>query len=454
VFAPLTDVFGDEEIGELLSERSLVGTWLEVERALAAAQADHGVIPERAADAVAAAATPDAIDLPLLRERSRRVGYPILPLLEQLAAASPEAGKHLHWGATTQDIMDTGLALTAVRVLDRIGVLLDDLGDSLANLADAHRASVMPGRTHAQPAVPVTFGGKLAVLLTELARHRDRLRRARRAIGVVELFGAAGTAAAFGQESAAVRKGTARRLELGGADVPWHTARDGVAEAAFAAAALAASCAKLGREVVELSRPEIGELAEGGGHLRGASSTMPQKTNPIDSEATIGMALVAGQQVGVLLTAMQAPHERAAGEWQAEWDAFALALAAAGGAVARAAELARNLRVHPERMRANLLLDGGAIMAEAAMMAVARIVGRAEAHDLVYTAAATARLDGISLSEGLERTLPPEVAAALPPLPEILDPARYLGETERVVDAALTAWHAVIPSAEAGTAQR
>jgi 3-carboxy-cis,cis-muconate cycloisomerase len=310
----------------------------------------------------------------------------------------------------------------------------------------------MAGRTHAQPAVPVTLGGKLAVVLAELARHRDRLRRARKAVGVVELFGAAGTAAALGERSAAVREGTARRLGLGGADVPWHTARDGIAEAAFAAAALAATCGKLGREVVELSRPEIGELAEGGERLRGASSTMPQKTNPIGSEAVIGMALVAGQQVGVFLAAMQAPHERAAGDWQAEWDAFALVLASAGGAVSRAGDVVRDLRVHPERMRANLLRDGGAIMAEAAMMAVAEVVGRARAHDLVYDAAAIAREERRSLREGLERTLPPEVADALPPLAEILDPLRYLGESERTVDAALAAWRAVSAPAEAGTA--
>jgi len=452
LFAPLTDVFGDDVVLEHFSERSLVSVWLEVERALAAAQVECGVIPEAAAAAIDAAARPEAIDLQLLRERSRVVGYPILPLLEQVAAASPAAGMHVHWGATTQDIMDTGLALTAVRVLDRIGVLLAMLGDGVAGLANAHRRTVMAGRTHAQPAVPITFGGKLAVMLAELTRHRERLRRARATIGVVELFGAAGTAAALGAGSVEIRRAVARRLELDVVDLPWHTARDGVTEAACAAAGLAATCAKLGREVVELSRPELGEVREGGGRLRGASSTMPQKANPIGSEATIGMALVAAQQVGVLLSAMQAPHERAAGEWQAEWDAFALTLAAAGGAVARAGDVVRDLRVEAERMRANLLSDGGTIMAEAAMMAVAEVVGRAEAHDLVYDAAAEARREGIMLRDALERTLPADVLSALPPLADILDPDGYLGETEREIDASLTAWHALTGAVEAETA--
>jgi 3-carboxy-cis,cis-muconate cycloisomerase len=440
VFLPLVDVFGDDEVTQLFSEESLVGAWLEVERALAQAQAELGIIPAQAAAAIEAAATPGRIDLGTLRERTLVVGYPILPLLEQIGHASPEAARHIHWGATTQDIMDTGLALLLGRALDRIEALARALGDEVAARAGAHRATVMPGRTHAQPAVPITFGGKLAVWLAELTRHLERLRAVRERAVVVQLFGAAGTAAALGPESRAVRHGVAERLGLGVVDVPWHTARDAVAETGFVLAVTAATCGKLAREVVELSRPEIGEVREAGGHLRGASSTMPQKANPIGSEAIVGLSILAAQHAGALLTAMQGTHERAAGEWQAEWDALPLTCAAAAGALAGARRVVAGLSVFPERMRANLGGEGGAIMAEAAMMAVAGAAGRAEAHALVSEASSTARSEGLSLRAALERTLAPDILTAMPPLGDVLDPDSYLGETDAIVTAALEGW--------------
>ena len=335
MFLPLVDVFADDEVTQLFSEESIVDAWVEVERALAHVQAELGIIPADAAAAIDAATTSGRIDLASLRERTLVVGYPILPLLEQIVHTSPEVGPFLHWGTTTQDVMDTGLALVLGRALDRIDTLIGELGGEVAAKADEHRATVMPGRTHAQPAVPVTFGGKLAVWLAELTRHRQRLRAARERAVVVQLFGAAGTAAALGPQSRAVRHALAERLGLGTVDVPWHTARDGVAETGFVLAAASGTCGKLAREVVELSRPEIGEVREEGGHLRGASSTMPQKANPVGSEAVVGLSILAAHHAGALLTTMQGTHERAAGEWQAEWDALPLTCAAAAGRTRR-----------------------------------------------------------------------------------------------------------------------
>jgi 3-carboxy-cis,cis-muconate cycloisomerase len=443
LFLPLVDVFGDAAVVELFSEQALVEAWLEVERALAAVQAELGIVPEEAATAIAAEATIEKVDLDRLREGTRLVGYPILPLLEQLrAGSSPQVGGYLHWGATTQDIMDTGLALTLARVLDRIEELVRALGNAVAAMADEHRATVMTGRTHAQPAVPITLGGKLAVWLGELERHLGRVRSVRGRAAVVQLFGAAGTAAALGPESREVRRRLAARLSLGAVDVPWHTARDSPAEFGFVLAAVAATCGKIGRETIELSRPEIGELREAGGHLRGASSTMPQKENPIDSEAIVGLSILAAQQVSALLTAMQAGHERSAGEWQSEWDALPIAAAAAAGALAGALRVVEGLQVDPERMRANLDADGGAIVSEHAMMELAPLVGRGPAHDLVYRACATARRDGLPLPEALRQELGPEVRERLPPLEDLLDPTAYLGETDAIVTTALEAWTA------------
>jgi 3-carboxy-cis,cis-muconate cycloisomerase len=454
MFSPLVDVFGDQEVARLFSEESLVTAWLEFERALADAQAELGVIPSEAAREIAAAAVPEHVDLTSLREQTLVVGYPILPLLDQIVQRSPAAGRYLHRGATTQDVMDTGLALVGGRALDHIESVVRTLGDGLATLAEEHRLTVMPGRTHAQPAVPITFGGKVAVWLAELARDVERLRSARARLAVVELFGAAGTAAALGPRSRDVRHAVAERLGLGVVDVPWHTARDGVAEAGFALAALAGLCGRLAREVVELSRPEIGELREEGGHHRGASSTMPQKANPIGSEAVIGMSVLAAHHAGALLAALQGTHERSAGEWQVEWDAVPAVFAAAGGAVAGTARVVEGLRVFPERMRANLELDGGTIMAEAAMMAVGEVLGRAEAHAVIYEASTLARSEKVSLAEALRKTLAHDVLVALPPLDEVLAPDAYLGETDAIVTAACESWARVMSSPPAaGTAR-
>ena len=456
LFLPLVNVFGDEEILERFSEDALVEAWLEVERALALAQAELGILPSEAAAAIAAEATGSKVDLSRLREQTRVVGYPILPLLEQVrAASSSDVARYLHWGATTQDVMDTGLALTLSRALDRVEQLVLALGDVIAARAEDHRTTVMAGRTHGQHAVPITFGGKLAVWLAEVERHLQRLRSARTRVAVVQLFGAAGTGAALGREVRELRHRLAARLSLEAVDVPWHTARDGVAEVGFVLAAAAGTCGKIAREVIELSRPEIGELLEAGGHHRGASSTMPQKANPIGSETVVGMSVLAAQQVPALLAAMQAGHERAAGEWQVEWDAIPAITASAAGALAGTADVIGGLRVFPERMRSNLDVEGGLIMAEAVMMAAATIVGRGPAHDLVYEACATARREGLTLADAMRRELDVELVAALPPLETLLDPAQYLGETDAIVTAALEGWsRATIPARpEAGRAR-
>jgi len=437
---PLLDWFGDEEIAQLFSERSMVGAWLAVERALAATQAELGVIPPEALAAIEAVAVPETIDLRQLRARTLVVGYPILPLLEQVGERSPTAARYVHWGATTQDIMDTGLALLGARALDRVDALAHALGEEIARKADGHRTTLMPGRTHAQPAVPITFGGKLAVFLAELGRHRERLRAARGRLAVVQLFGAAGTAAALGAQSRAVRHGVAERLGLGAVDVPWHVARDSLAETGLMLAATAGTCGRLAKEVIELSRPELGEVREEGGHLRGASSTMPQKANPIASEAVVGFSLLAAAQSGALLAALQGGHERAAGEWQAEWDSLPLVVAATAGALAASLKLIEGLRVFPERMRRNLGDEGGLLMAEAAMMALAGVVGRGEAHALIVEASSLVRSEEISLREALGRTLDTETLNALPSLTSLLDPDGYVGETDAIVTAALEGW--------------
>lgn len=411
-----------------------------MERALADAQAELGVVPEAAARAIQREAVLDTVDFERLRTQTRVVGYPILPLLDQVAESSPDIARHLHWGATTQDVMDTGLVLQMRNALARVESLTIDLGDALAEKALGHRSTLIAGRTHAQHAVPTTFGAKVAVWLAEVQRHLDRLRATRERVLVVQLFGAAGTAAAYGLHSRAIRHGVARRLGLAADDVPWHTARDSIAELAFVLAAATATCGKIGREVIELSRTEVAEVREISGQFRGASSTMPQKANPIDSEAVVGMAVLAAQQVPAMLVAMQGTHERAAGEWQVEWDALPTVFALAAGALAGSVRIVEGVQIFPERMRQNLELDGGMIMAEAVMMAAAESLGRQEAHRLVYEACARARADGMRLVDTLREFLGAELLESLARR-GALAPENYLGEAQRAVEVAVDRWN-------------
>jgi 3-carboxy-cis,cis-muconate cycloisomerase len=414
-------LYGDPVTEEALGESATIAGWLRVEAELAGALADADVIPVRDATAIAAACTLANIDVGRLWERTRVVGYPILPLIKMICEHLPaRPAGFVHWGATTQDIMDTALVLQAGTVLGRLEELTRKFGDALAALTRAHAATVMAGRTHGQQAVPTTFGAKCAVFLDQAARDRRRLGRAREDLAVVSLFGGGGTSAALGQVAPAVRAALARRLGLRDAIVPWHVARDAVTEAGQIAALTAGTAVRFAREVADLARTEIGEVAEADGEYRGASSTMPQKANPILAEAIIGFGVSAGQMAGGLLRSLESGHERAAGEWQVEWQSLPYVLRSAAGALGLAGQLAAGLRVDPERMRRNLELDHGLIMAEAHMSRLAAEIGRDRAHETVYQAARRARAGGEPLAG--------------------IAPAEYTGSAAAICTAALRRW--------------
>jgi 3-carboxy-cis,cis-muconate cycloisomerase len=307
----------------------------------------------------------------------------------------------------------------------------------MATLAETHVRTVIAGRTHAQQAVPTTFGAKIATYVGELARHRERLAAARGRVAVVSLFGAGGTSAAYGEKAVAIRARVAELLGLASTDVPWHVARDGLAELGLVCGLMSATCSRFAREVVDLSRTEIAEVAEASGHLRGASSTMPQKANPIEAEAVIGMAITAGALGSSLFRVMEAGHERAAGEWQAEWQVIPQLVSLAAGSLVTAASIARGLRVFPDAMRRNLCADGGLVMAEAYMMRLAPQLGREHAHELVYEAARRCRESGDALGDVLRGLLPGDIAADFA---GELAPESYVGRPEDTVNAALAMW--------------
>jgi 3-carboxy-cis,cis-muconate cycloisomerase len=347
--------------------------------------------------------------------------------------------------------MDTALALQLVASCNRLVELTLGFGDALADLTHAHAGTVMAARTHAQQAVPTTFGAKTAVFLGEVTRELDELLRVRDAVGVVSLFGAGGTNAAMGPEAARVRQALAARLGLTDSEVPWHVARDRVARFGQTCSLLAATCVRFAREVIDLSRTEIAEVREQTGHHRGASSTMPQKSNPIASESVVGFGIAASANAGLLLRAMESGHERSAGEWQIEWLAAPQVAEYTAAAVRLSMDTAATLQVFPDVMRHNMERDGGLLMSEALMMRLAPAMGRERAHDLVYAAALHARSSGEDLVRVCARDLPEDLRAAIGPLS--LDAGDYVGEAGEIAAAALARWaaaQAAVTSATGG----
>lgn len=435
IFSMLHRAFGDPEMETTFCEAATVESWLRTEVALARAQADVGDIDPERAEAIAAACSLDNVDLPALWADMANVGYPILPLVRQIDERLPlsERGS-LHYGATTQDIMDTGLSLQLAAAIDRLVELTVALGDTLASRAEAHAGTVMAGRTHGQQAVPTTFGAKLATFLRQCDRLRSDLRAIRADCCLVSLHGAAGTSAGLGPRADEVRAKMARLLGLGVPDGPWHVTRDGMAAFGAVCARAAAMCARLAREIIDLSRTEIREVSESAGHHRGASSTMPQKANPIDSEAIVGMAVSAAAAAGGLYRAMEAGHERSAGEWQIEWHLIPQVAVLSAGSLLVAERVVCEALVYPERMAANLALEQGRTLAEAYMFQLAPELGREGAHDLVYLAATASKSRGIELRDALQ-----EVATGLEGTAEI-DPADYIGQAQEEAHRAVADW--------------
>lgn len=436
-FSLLTRLFGDPAMEAIYSEQSSLELWMRVEVALAAAQARLGTLsPEAAADIAAAAARalPQGASI---WESAANVGYPILSIVRLIDSHAVSSGVgRVHLGATTQDIMDTA---NAIQLRDATDVLLDRLeswGDALARLVTAHRSTVMAGRTHAQQAVPISLGMKFSVVLEQVRRAHERLLHERSTVSMLSLFGAAGTSAAISGDSAQLRQLLADELALEATEVPWHVARDALFAQCANAVAAAEIAARFAREIIDLSRTEIGEVLEPGGAHRGASSTMPQKANPILSEAIVGFAVSANSLLSGIGRAMESGHERSAGEWQAEWHLVPQVMVLASSAVLRAAELADQVVVNEQAIARNLRADHGLLMAEAYMIALSDSMGRESAHDSVYAACVRTRAENIPLIDVLSSSLTAQQRA----LVTEIKPSDYIGRAESICDAALSAW--------------
>lgn len=431
------DMFGTAEMRAVFSDKALIERYIEVEIALAQAEARCGVIPAEAAVQIAELARFESLDLEHMQHETEIVGYPILPLVEQLSTLCGEAGRYVHWGATTQDIMDTAVVLQVRAALAIVERDIQAVRGLLAELALRYRDTPMAGRTHLQHALPITFGYKVAVWLSMFDRHAERLVELRPRVEIGQFAGAAGTLASLGDKGLEVQEALMAELGLGVPQATWHVARDGLAEALNFLGLVTGSLGKIALDVMMMMTSELGEVYEPFVKGRGASSTMPQKRNPISCELMYAAAKGVRQQAGLMLDAMIQDFERSTGPWQAEWVAIPEAFALSAASLGQAKFMLAGLEVRTERMRQNLDMTRGLIVAEAVMMGLAPALGRQVAHDVVYAACRVANDDGISLLDALLAR--PDVTDRLEraELERLTDPANYLGLAPQMVDRAL-----------------
>jgi 3-carboxy-cis,cis-muconate cycloisomerase len=431
------DMFGTAEMRAVFSDKALIERYIEVEVALAKAEASCGVIPAHAAEDIARLSTFESLDLALMQHETEIVGYPILPLVEQLSKICGESGRYVHWGATTQDIMDTAVVLQVRAALAIVERDIQDVRGLLAGLAAKYRDTPMAGRTHLQHALPITFGYKCVVWLSMFDRHAERLVELRPRVEIGQFAGAAGTLASLGDKGLEVQKALMAELGLGVPQATWHVARDGLAETLNFLGLVTGSLGKVALDVMMMMTSELGEVYEPFVKGRGASSTMPQKRNPISCELMYAAAKGVRQQAGLMLDAMIQDFERSTGPWQAEWIAIPEAFALSAASLGQARFMLAGLEVRPERMRANLDMTQGLIVAEAVMMGLAPALGRQVAHDVVYAACRMANDQRISLLDALLAQGEATAQLDVEELTRLTDPANYLGLAPEMVDRAL-----------------
>lgn len=439
----LDPLFTTDRMREVFSERGRLQGMLDFEAALARAEARVGVIPGAAVAAIQAQCRAELFDSEALARGTALAGNPAIPLVKELttrvAQTDREAMRFVHWGATSQDVIDTGLVLQLRAALALIETDLARLADTLAGLAGAHKRTPLAGRTFLQQAVPTTFGLKAAGWLSAVERHRARFGELRPRVLAVQFGGAAGTLAALGERGLEVASALAQELNLALPEVPWHTQRDRVAEVATTLGLLVGTLGKIARDIALLMQTELGEALDPAEAGRGGSSTMPHKRNPIGSAVTLAAAVRVPALVSIMLTAMVQEHERGVGGWHAEWETLPEICTLAAGALAHMAQVLEGLEIDPARMSRNLDTTQGQILAEAVMMALAGRIGRLPAHHLVEQASRRAGEQGRHLREVLADD--PEVQAQLSPddLRRLFDPGHYIGLAEALVGRVLAA---------------
>ena len=439
----LDPLFRAGAMREIFSDRGRLQGMLDFEAALARAEAGIGVIPRKAATAIATQCRANLFDTEALGRATVLAGNPAIPMVQALTALvakqDREASGYVHWGATSQDAMDTGLVLQLRSAFDLIDADVARLGDVLASLAKKHAKTPMAGRTWLQQAVPVTFGLKAAGALSALERHRARLGQLRARVLVIQLGGAAGTLASLGARGLDVAKSLAAQLKLGDPDMPWHAHRDRIAEVATLLGLLTGTLGKIAKDISLMMQTEIAEASEPGAPGKGGSSTMPHKRNPVDAAIVLAAAVKVPGLVSVMLSALVQEHERGLGNWHAEWETLPEICMLCSGALGHLAQAVEGLEVDARRMRRNLEVTDGLILAEAVSAALAEKIGRAAAHRLVEEASRRALERKMPLREVLMLDAKATKHLSAADLDRLFEPANYLGAAEQLVARVLTA---------------
>jgi 3-carboxy-cis,cis-muconate cycloisomerase len=411
---------------------------LDFEAALARAEAATGVIPAAAAGPIANACRASTFDLVALAEAATRSGNLAIPLVKALTAgvakADPDAARYVHWGATSQDVIDTAAMLTLRAGIDALLADIDRAIAGFAGLARQHRNTAVVARTWLQHALPMPFGLKLAEYAAALHRSRVRLLRLRRETLALQFGGAAGTLAALGDKGLVVAERLARELELPLPDAPWHSHRDRLAEAASVLAIIAGTCGKIARDVQLMMQTDVAEAFEPSGEGRGGSSTMPHKRNPVAAATALAAAIMAPNLAATMFAAQVGDHERSAGPWHAEWPTLPSLLLVTSGALAAIVDIAEGLEVDVARMGVNLEATGGLIMAEAVAFALAEKIGKREAHRLVEAASKKAIAEKKGLREVLSGDAKVTAHLSADRLAKLFEPMAYQGASQALID--------------------
>ena len=419
-------------------DRAVLQFMLDFEAALARAESAVGIVPSGAAEAIAKACNADAFDIAGLAEAATRSGNLAIPLVKALtsevAKSDKDAARFVHWGATSQDVIDTA---TMLGLRAGIDALLSDIGRAVtgfARLARQHRNTAVVARTWLQHALPMPFGLKLAEYAAALHRSRGRLLRLKDHTLALQFGGAAGTLAALGDHGWMVAEKLSDILKLPLPEAPWHSHRDRIAEVTSVLAIIAGTCGKIARDVQLMMQTDVAEAFEPSGEGRGGSSTMPHKRNPVAAASAIAAATMAPNLAATIFAAQVGDHERSAGPWHAEWPTLPSLLLVTSGALAAIVDIAEGLEVDTARMRANLDTTGGLIMAEAVAFALAEKIGKQEAHHLVEAASKKAVAERKSLRAVLEQDTGITAHLDAARISQLLEPMAYQGVSQTLID--------------------
>ncbi len=432
------DLFGSAEMRAVFDDLNLLQKWLDYEAALARAEAAVGLVPQEAADEITRKARAEHMDASAIKQGIDKTVHPLVSVIWQLShLCEGDTGRYVHWGATTQDVMDTAIVLQLKEAIPLFENSLNGIITALAKLAQTYRDTPMAGRTHGQQALPITFGYKVAVWLSEMKRHQVRLAASKARVLVGQFGGAVGTLASVAEQGLEINAKLCRELGLNMPEITWHTARDNIAELASVIAMIVATLGKIAHEIIDLQKSEIAEVEEPFEYGQVGSSTMPQKRNPMLCEAILTLARLTRRHATTAIDAMLHEHERDWSSFQMEWAYLPELCIMAHGAMQLSVRVLSGLQIYPEAMLRNLNTTGGLLLAERVMLELGKFIGRQDAHDVIQEAAMQAFEQRILFANVLKQN--PTVAAHLSAekIDELLDPLQYTGLAGALVDRVL-----------------